>query len=148
MIVDAGILQNLGANPLDLHGKKVANLQPGRVDAVRLTSEGASVVAAKRERGWERVETLRDRADASAIVDLIKKLESAEASVLFEPGKAPDPGLDKPLAVIELWQDSGPRPGEGPESVPTSEPRIKLEIGRRDPVAPGPSWRGSRATRW
>ena len=59
VIVDAGILQNLGANPLDLHGKKVANVQPERVDAVRLTSDGATVVAAKRERGWERIEPPR-----------------------------------------------------------------------------------------
>lgn len=135
VIVDAGILQNLGANPLDLHGKKVANVQPERVDAIRLTSEGASVTVAKRAAGWERIEPLKDRADSAAVADLIKKVEAAQASVLFEPGKAPDPQVEKPWAVLEVWQDSGPKPGEGPESIPTKEPRLKLEIGRRDAMA-------------
>ena len=136
VVVDAGILQSVGANPLDLHGKKVANVQPDRVDAIRLTSEGVPVTVAKRARGWERIEPLRDRADAAAIIDLIKKVESAQASVLFEPGKSADPRVEKPWAVLEVWQDSGPkRRARGPESSPTKEPRLKLEIGRRDPVA-------------
>ncbi len=135
VVVDAALLQDLGANPIDLHGKKVADVKPERVDAIRLTSEGTAVVAAKRPRGWERIAPLKDRADAAAIADIIKKVGAAQASVLFEAGKAPDPELDKPWAVLELWQDSGPKPGEGPESVPTKEPRLKLELGRRDPAA-------------
>jgi hypothetical protein len=133
--VDAGLLKDLGLHPTDLHGKKVADLDPARVDAIRLRSEDATVTVAKRQRGWDRVEPLRDRADAEAIAALLKKLDEAEASVLFAPNTAPDAQVDKPWATLELWQGSGPRPGEGPASSPATPPRIKLALGRRDAVA-------------
>jgi hypothetical protein len=135
VIVNSGIIKDIGLKPADLHAKKVADVEPEKVDAIRLTSEGVAVVAVRRPKGWERVEPLKDRADAQAVEDLLKKVASAEASVLFEAKSAPDPQTDRPLATLELWQGSGPKPGEGPESTPASAPSLKLKIGRRDPLA-------------
>ncbi len=133
--VDAGMLRDLGVNPAELHAKKLSDADPTRVDAIRLTSEGASVVVAKRPRGWERIAPLKDRADAQAVDDLLKKVATAEASTLLDPKSAPDPKLDQPWATLELWQDSGAKPGEGPESAPATTPALKLKLGRRDPLA-------------
>lgn len=135
VVVDAGLLKDVGTNPADFHGKKLTDVHPDRVDAIRLTSEGAAVVVARRSKGWERIAPLKDRADASAVETLLKKLDAAQASLLFEPTKAPDPQTDKPWAVLDLWEGSGPRPGEGPESAPEKAPRFRLKLGRRDPAA-------------
>ncbi len=133
--IDAGMLKDLGLHPADLHSKKVSDVNPDRVDMIRLTSEGVPVVVAKRARGWERVAPLKDRADAQAVAEVLKKVAAAESSVLLDPKSAPDPKLDPPSAMIELWQDSGPKPGEGPESVPSTTPALTLKLGRRDPLA-------------
>ncbi|HEY2155323.1 MAG TPA: DUF4340 domain-containing protein [Isosphaeraceae bacterium] len=133
--IDAGLLKDLGVNPADLHAKKVSDVDPNRVDAIRLTSEGVPVVVAKRPRGWERIAPLKDRADPQAVADLLKKVATAESSVLLDPRSAPDPKLDAPWATLELWQDSGPKPGEGPESAPATTPALTLKLGRRDPLA-------------
>lgn len=135
VVIDAGLIRDLGLHPTDLHAKKVADIDPGHVDAIRLTSEGTAVVAARGPKGWERIEPLRDRADSPAISEILKKVEAAQASELFDPKTAPDPQLDPPWAVLEIWQDSGLRTGEGSPSMLGTSPRLKLLLGRRDPIA-------------
>ena len=128
VLVDATLLKDIGANPLDLHSKRVSNLVPDRVDYIRLTSGGAVVSVAKQGRTWSRVAPLADMADAKMIGEMLKGLDEIEASELYPIGAAPDPQLDKPWAVLEVWEGAK---GDGDKG-PTTPPRLILKIGRRD----------------
>ncbi len=128
VLVDATLLKDIGANPIDLHSKRLAEINPARVDYLRLTSDGVAVSVAKVGNSWARVTPLADRADAKAIDDMLKKLVEIEASELFAPGAAPDPQLEKPWGVLEVWE--GVKPSQ--EKGLTTPPVLSLKIGRRD----------------
>jgi hypothetical protein len=132
VLVDPRLIRDLGVNPSDLHGKKLADLAPANVSAVRLGFEGGGVCAVRRGKGWERVEPLVDKADAALVEELVKRLSTLEASTLFDPAKAPDPQLDKPWGTIEVWQDPAGKGGDGPPAKPETKPGLKLALGRRD----------------
>ncbi len=130
VIVDVPLLMHLGETPAELHGTKVADIRPDRVDFLRLTSGGATVTASRTDKGWVRLTPLADRADFAAINDLLRRIDNLEASVLLDEKTAPDPRLDKPTAIIEVWQGAG-RVESG---APTAAPSLRLTIGRVDPL--------------
>jgi hypothetical protein len=130
VLVEARLIKDLGRNPLDLHGKKVSDVAISKVEAIRLTSAGASVTVAKDSKGWVRTSPLVDRADTPAIDDLLRRLDELQASELLDIKSVKEPQFDKPFAVLEVWQDS--RAKESSASEPP--PKLKLTIGRRDPL--------------
>jgi hypothetical protein len=130
VVVDAQLFKDLGRNPLDLHGRKLSDVAIPKVSAIRLTSGGGSVSVARSSKGWVRTAPLVDRADAPAVDDLLKRLDELQATALLDIKAVKDPQFDKPLAVLEVWQDTGAKESSASEP----PPKLKLTIGRRDPV--------------
>jgi hypothetical protein len=128
VLVDATLLKNLGANPLDLHAKRVADFMPDRVDFIRVTSDGATVAVAKTGNVWSRIAPLADAADGKGIDEMLKKVDEIEASELYPPGAAPDAQLDKPAIVLEIWDGAK----LDSDQKPTTSPKLHLKVGRRD----------------
>ena len=126
--VEGKLLAGVGTNVLDLHSKKLADFKADRVTYFRVKTGDSTVAIRKRGEGWQRVIPLVDRADKSQVDDLLKKLDEAEASTIFAPGKAPDPQLDKPWAVVEIWHETA----FDSEGNPKSPPRTAIKVGRRD----------------
>jgi hypothetical protein len=132
VVIDPRLIKDLGINPAELHGKKVADVTPSKVSALRLVTDAGNVCVARRGRAWERIEPLVDKADSALVEDLLKRLSELEASLLFSPDAPVQPDLEKPWAAIEVWQEPLSSAGDGPGQTPSSPPRIKLLLGRRD----------------
>ena len=132
VLVDVPLLKDLGESPAALHGKKVADIRPDRVDFVRFTSGGATVTASRTDKGWTRLEPLVDRADVAAINDLLRRLDGLEASLLLRrEGGARPPARQADGRPGGL---AGSRSRIESRRLPASAPALVLTVGRVDPL--------------
>ena len=144
-LVDAHLAQGPGrVGPLDLHGKKVADIRPDRVDFLRLTSGGATVTVAGREGLGPARPARRPRRPRRRSTTCSRRLDGLEASVLLDAEGGPRPPARS--SRRPSWK-SGRIGGDRVESGPAPAPTLKLTIGRRDAARTRRSTPGRRATR-
>lgn len=132
VIVDAAFLDELEEEAHAFRARRVSDLDPARVVALRIDAGGVEHRLARGAEGWRVLRPVEGDADPILVGGLISELTRLETGELLEPGRVGDPGLDPPAAVISAWEGdparARPDPPEGP-------PALRLSLGRRNGVA-------------
>lgn len=131
--VDGKGLHDLGTDPNALRSKTVLDFNPARTVFVRIETLGRTFDLARKGTSWMLLSPTRLPADQESVDGLLKGLHELQTSEFFKPGAAPRAGLDKPSAVVKIWQaQRGVRSTTEPTGPPEGEPRAVLHFGRQD----------------
>jgi hypothetical protein len=135
VLVNAKNFRDLGLDINALRSQKVAEIDPARVEFVRIEAFGRTFDLSRAANGWTQLQPTREEADASAVQGLLKGLAEAQTSAFLDPSQVSRPGIDPPPMTIRVWQ-AGPRakPALALESPPKAEPRFVLQVGSHDAV--------------
>jgi Domain of unknown function (DUF4340) len=139
ILIQTKTIHDLGLHPKDLRSRRIADLDPARVDIIQIDVSGQEHIFVKGEEGWEIASPTAGRADSQSIQTLITRLNEAETSEFLTPASAPRADLDKPWAVVKVWQrglSSLPAPSaDGSVAKPSEAPALDLRLGRHMVVA-------------
>jgi hypothetical protein len=140
LIVEGGVVPELEDDPHAFRSRRAAELNPARVDFIRIQAGGVTHELARGPGGWRIRQPIEGQADVAAIADLVNELNRVEATALLEEKEVSNSGLAKPEAVLEVWEGglSDKKAGEDSKeaaSGPEGEPALRLTLGRRNGVA-------------
>lgn len=94
---------------------------------VRDRTDGALIAFVRRQAGLDHLNWLRDPADASRVIEALKKWLVREAGVVWPSGKA-DTVLGRQYAVYAAQRGLLGMPGLTPDELPTNSEALKLDI--------------------
>lgn len=130
VVVHGQVVQDLENDPRLLRSKRVALLNPSKVDYVMVQADGVEHRMVRTEEGWKLESPVKAEADARRVENLISSLNGLQVVEFFEPDQLPHSGLEQPEAVISVWQ-SVPKVSGNPTE---NEPALRLELGSRNGV--------------
>jgi hypothetical protein len=131
VVVETKNLQDLGADPKVLRSQRIADLDTEMIPYIELQINGQEHALARGPDGWQVLRPSAGRADDAAVRDLLNHLNEKIPEFL-DPEKVPNADLEKPWAVIKVWQMERKEPGktEPLTSLPKEEPTLTLRLGR------------------
>ncbi len=135
VIVRSQLLDSLETDPYTLRSRRVADLDPAKVDAIRIQVGDIEHLLVRRGDGWRVVRPVEGAADSRIVAALISELNQLEITDLIDPEKATNPGLDPPSAVVSVWEGGLPVNGRNATIEPNGRPRLELRLGRRNAAA-------------
>ena len=103
-LVDAGVVDDLSKDTLDLRSRQVMKFEKSDVKRVELKTPDETVVCIKQERDWRIIEPIREKAKNYVMNDILSQLTDLKA-VKFVAEKAARPseyGLDEPVVTATL----------------------------------------------
>lgn len=140
MLVPAKPVANLGVEVNSLRSKKVLDVEPDEVQAIRVESQGIRHLLIRGENGWQISEPAPGAADDPTVGRLLAALTGLETAQFLDTRGATDLGLGDPAATFSLWTSPRAAKAQGP---PTSDPDLTLVLGRFQPSAQ--AWFGQLA---
>jgi hypothetical protein len=94
---------------LDLRDKRIAELDPAKVQRLVVRTGGQSIELARAAEGWQLTAPLADRADSERVDRLLEDVQLARASGFVDaPGPLSDYGLEPPEVELEIAREAGP----------------------------------------
>jgi hypothetical protein len=135
--VDTKMVLDLGADPKALRSQRVAEVDSDLVSFVQMTINGEEHALVPAPEGWRVLKPSPGRADATAVRELLAALNDLQTSEFFDPEKTPNAGLEKPWAIVKVWE-RGSKEAETPEppsEAPETAPMLTLRLGKHNAVA-------------
>ncbi|MFO0958458.1 MAG: DUF4340 domain-containing protein [Isosphaeraceae bacterium] len=123
VIVPGRALAEAAADPYKYRTSLVTDLDPAKVDRLRVESGGVRHLLQKTGGDWKIAEPSPGPADPRVVADLIARVAELQAMQFVDPTQVRDPGTDGPGTSIRIWE-------EGSES-----PILGLTLGRQDAAA-------------
>lgn len=109
-LVDAGIVDDLSKETLDLRDRQVMKFEKNDVKRIELKTSDVTITCIKQERDWRFIEPIREKAKNYVVNDILSKLEAlkAEKFVAEKAARLSEYGLDKPdvKATMTFKDDS------------------------------------------
>lgn len=134
--VDGKVLLNLGTDPVALRSRKIAEIDLGRIDFLRIEAGGARYELARYGPTWAVLKPQRGPADDQTMRRLLDRLGNLPVVDVADLSQVAGPGFDQPVMVLQAWQDGLPTGAEAAsksEAIePHGEPSLTLRLGRTD----------------
>ncbi len=124
VLIDGEELRDLGTRPNALRSQKVAEINPRRIESLRIEQPGRVFALVNSPTGWNLVEPTKGKADTASVQALVLRLSDLQTSEFLEPDKVVKPDLDPPRMTIEVTQDAGSK----------GNTETRLRLGRHDAV--------------
>jgi hypothetical protein len=108
-LVDAGIMDDLSKETLDLRDKQVMKFEQQNVKRIELKRKDKTIVCIKQERDWRLVEPVKEKAKNYEVNDILNKLDDlkAERFVAEKAARLSEYGLDQPdVEVAVTFEDN------------------------------------------
>ena len=130
LLIDAAAVRDLGARPDELRGRRIVDVEPDRVDALRIRSGACASTLVRTEGRWQFEDDPTTPVDAGSVSAFLGDLHEAEASERLSPGSVGDAGLGDSATVLDVWTV----PDAGPAGSPVfaTPPDATVRVGRRD----------------
>ncbi|MBV8677415.1 MAG: DUF4340 domain-containing protein [Planctomycetaceae bacterium] len=122
ILIDLKDQRDLGTRPNALRGQRVADINPRRVESIRIEQPGRVFELTRTPTGWKLVQPTEGKADTASVQALVLRLGELRASEFLEPEAVVQPDLEPPLMTLEVKQATGPK-----DKVVT-----RLQLGRHD----------------
>lgn len=109
-LVDAGIVDDLSKETLDLRDQQVMKFEKNDVKRIELKTSDRTIACIKQERDWRFIKPIREKAKNYVVNDILSKLEAlkAEKFVAEKATRLSEYGLDEPdvKATLTFKDDS------------------------------------------
>jgi len=109
-LVEAGIVDGLRKETLDLRDQQVMKFEKNDVKRIELKTSDVTIACIKQERDWRIIEPIREKAKNYVVNDILSKLEAlkAEKFVAEKAARLSEYGLDEPdvKATVAFRDDS------------------------------------------
>lgn len=123
VIVPSRPLADVATDPYPYRSPMISDLDPAKVNRIRLRSEGINHTLERSSGIWRIVDPSPGPADQRVATDLIGKLAELQAMQFVDPSTVRDPGVDSPTATIQLWEEG------------SAAPILGLSLGRTEAAA-------------
>ncbi len=135
VMIDAKGLLDLGKKPNAYRSLKIADVTPGKCSFMTFQLSGKTIKLSHGADGWEQLEPLRQKADATTVTNFLQRLSQLYTTEYLDPSQVNEPTLDPPVVAIKVWQFEGnEKPPATAPSEPTGAPRVNLRLGRIDAI--------------
>jgi hypothetical protein len=132
VLVETKMILDLGSDPQVLRSQRIAELDFDLIYCVQLLINGQQHLLGLGPEGWRVLEPSFGRADSTAVRELLGRLNDLKTSEFLDPAKTPKTELEKPWAVVKVWQHATkvPETAEPPTQAPKADPALTLVLGR------------------
>ncbi len=135
--LDVKRLREAVPGPNGLRSQTALDLNPSRIDRVRIDTRDAHYDLLKTPTGWTLAGPAPEPADGARVRALLVALSELKTSEFLDPSRVKDPHLDEPYFRVRGWQaEAGAAPPAGDRAaLPKADPSFDLALGRRDAAA-------------
>ena len=128
--VEGRALAGLGRDPLAVRSKLVADVDADAVTHFEIKTPDRTYELVRTAEGWRTLKPHAGKADDRVVRDQLSWVAGIHAYDIAPRSRFSNTGLERPAAVLRVWQSDGPATGEKP----AGEPRVVLSLGRAEPV--------------